>query len=116
MTFREPTLLFFRHRPADWATRDYIASSMQSLETSLFLIASRRYPHALLVCASAIESALKAADIGAKKGASFRDLIENAKNACKPTADLGDTELARSAIREIESHTVDSALKMTAKQ
>jgi len=37
-----------------------LVSSLQTFETCLFLLASGRYPHALVMCASAIESALKA--------------------------------------------------------
>lgn len=81
MTTQEPTLLFFRHRPESWVTNAFIASSMQSVETSFFLIALGRYPHALSVCASAIESCLQAANIGAKKKDGLQDLVAKAKKS-----------------------------------
>lgn len=93
MTIGEPALLFFRHRPEGWATKEYIASSMQSFETSLFLIAVRRYPHALSVCASAIESALQAANIGAKDRDGFQELVRKAKNSSKAVFAFEDEKL-----------------------
>lgn len=81
MTIQEPTLLFFRHRPEGWTTNATIASSMQSVETSFFLIALGRYPHALAVCASAIESSLHAASIGAKGKDGLQNLVKEAKKS-----------------------------------
>ena len=57
----EPRFHLFRLPPADLRARPPLASSMQSFESSLFLVALRRYPHALTACVFAIESALKAA-------------------------------------------------------
>jgi hypothetical protein len=57
----EPKLIFFREKPKDLLTHPPLASSLQNLETSFLLIAMHRYPHALIACASAIESAIKAA-------------------------------------------------------
>lgn len=57
----KPHLIFFRERPADYLEKPPLASSLQHLETAFLLISMRRYPHALISCASAIESALKAA-------------------------------------------------------
>jgi hypothetical protein len=54
----QPTFLFYRSLP-DEPTTAALASSLQGLETSFFLVSLRRYPHALTVCASAIESILK---------------------------------------------------------
>jgi hypothetical protein len=45
---------------------------MQSLETVFLLIALSRYPHALCTCASAIESVIKAAPVGAALGRNGR--------------------------------------------
>lgn len=78
-TIQEPTLLFFRHRPEGWATSAYIASSLQSLESSFLLISLGRYPHALLVCASAIESCLQAARIGPKEKDGLQELVKKAR-------------------------------------
>lgn len=93
MTIQEPTLLFFRHMPEGRATNASIASSMQSLETSFFLIALGRYPHALSVCASAIESAMQAANIGDKQKDGLQDLIKKAKKSSKAVAGFGDESL-----------------------
>jgi hypothetical protein len=54
------TLHFFRAMPADLSSTPPLASALQSLETCFFLVALWRYPHALLACASAIESAIRA--------------------------------------------------------
>jgi hypothetical protein len=88
MTFQEPTLLFFRHRPEGWNVP--IASSMQSVETSFFLIALGRYPHALSVCASAIESNLQAAGIGAKEKDGLQDLVKKAKKSSDAVEQFSD--------------------------
>lgn len=93
MTIHEPTLFFFRHRPEGWETHASIASSMQSLESSFFLIALGRYPHALAVCASAIESSLRAADIDAKERDGFQELVKKAKRKSSAIASFGDKSL-----------------------
>jgi hypothetical protein len=54
----QPIFLFYRSLP-DEPTIAALASALQGLETSFFLISLRRYPHALTVCASAIESMIK---------------------------------------------------------
>lgn len=77
-TDREPTLLFFRKRPLGWRESASITGSLQSIETSFFLTALGRHPHAILVCASAIESCLQAASIGAKERDGLQDLIKKA--------------------------------------
>lgn len=56
-----PRLHFFRHTPKDLLASPPLASSMQSFESCLFLIALERYPHAFAACVFSIESALKAA-------------------------------------------------------
>jgi hypothetical protein len=82
MTIQEPTLLFFRHRPQGWATSAFVASSLQSIESSFFLVALRRYPHALVVGVSAIESCLQAAPIGAnEKRDALQDLVQKARKS-----------------------------------
>jgi hypothetical protein len=57
----QPMLIFFRQTPENLLENPPLASSLQHLETSFLMVALRRYPHALISCASAIESALKAA-------------------------------------------------------
>ena len=54
----QPIFLFYRSLPGE-PTIAALASSLQGLETSFFLVSLRRYPHALTVCASAIESMIK---------------------------------------------------------
>jgi hypothetical protein len=55
-----PTLHFFRATPANLLTQPPLASSLQSLETTFFLLALKRYPSALVSCATAWESVIKA--------------------------------------------------------
>jgi len=76
----EPTILFFRHHPGALAVSVSLASSMQSLETSFFLIALGRFPHALSTCATAIETAIQASDVGAKDRDNFQVLVKKAKS------------------------------------
>jgi hypothetical protein len=95
MNNQEPTLVFFRHRPEGWRASVSIASSLQSVETSFFLIALGRYPHALSVCASAIESSLQAAKIAAKERDGFQELVRKAKNVSREVAGFPDELLDR---------------------
>lgn len=73
----EPQLSLFLERPANWK-HEFVASSMQSLETSLYLIGLGRYPHALVNCASAIESVLHSAGVGTEDDG-FYQLLKKAK-------------------------------------
>lgn len=68
---------------------------MQSLESSFFLIALDRFPHALSVCASAIEGSLQASDISAKEKDGFQELVKKAKKRSQAIADFGDDSLNR---------------------
>ena len=90
---QEPTLLFFRHRPKEWHTNTLLASSLQSLETGFFLIALERFPHALVVCASAIESSLQAADINPRERDGFQDLIRKAASASAAFQGFADSSI-----------------------
>lgn len=56
-----PKLEFLRATPEDVMSRPPLCSSLQNMESSFFLIALGRFPHALVTCASAIESAMKSA-------------------------------------------------------
>jgi hypothetical protein len=95
MTTVEPTLLFFRHRPEGWVADPYLASSLQSVETSFFLIALGRYPHALTACASALETCLQAAKIGAGDRDGLNDLISKAKRSSGAVAQFSVDVLTR---------------------
>lgn len=94
-TDQEPTLLFFRKRPHGWDKSASIASSLQSVETSFFLTALGRYPHALLVCASAIESCLQAASIESKEKDGLQDLIKKARRSNAKINEFPDASLDR---------------------
>jgi hypothetical protein len=56
----QPALDFFRATPRDLLDHPPLASSLQSLETCLWLIGLRRFPSAVVVCVNALESAIKA--------------------------------------------------------
>ncbi len=96
-----PTLLFFRSRPIEWTVNVSIASSMQSLETSFFLVALRRFPHALSTCASAIESAIQAAKVGANDKDGLQTLIRKARQHSPLIADFSEAKLQ--AFREMRN-------------
>jgi hypothetical protein len=83
MTVQEPTLLFFRHRPQGWAESACIASSLQSIESSFFLVALARYPHALVVGVAAIESCLQQFRSGAKEKPTLQELLDRARTSSK---------------------------------
>jgi hypothetical protein len=85
-----PVLVFFRNLPANLATSEFLANSMQSLETSFVLAAARRYVHALVICVSAIEGALRAAPIGSKGRDDFQTLIRKARNVPDTSPRLKD--------------------------
>jgi transcription elongation factor Elf1 len=90
----EPKLIFFRDKPNDLLTRPPLASSLQHLETSFLLITLSRYPHALVSCASAVESALKAAfSVGQKKPLNFESLLKRANEKFSPNAVFNQNDL-----------------------
>lgn len=79
MPGEEPSLPFFRFRPTGLSDRPPLCSSLQAVETTLFLIALRRFPAALITCAQAIESAIKAGlQIPPGKRLDFRALSQRA--------------------------------------
>lgn len=55
----KPKLEFLRAVPENLLSRPPLCSSLQNLESSFFLISLERFPHALVTCSSAIESAMK---------------------------------------------------------
>ena len=91
----EPTILFFRHRPKALVNSAALASSIQSLETSFFLIALRRFPHALATCTTAIETAIQASDAGARDRDSLQILVKKAKANSKLIDEFSDEYLSR---------------------
>jgi hypothetical protein len=85
-----PKLIFFRDTPRDLLTRPPLASSLQNLETSFLLVSIGQYPHALVSCTAAIESALKAAFTTEK--ANLSQLLKLA-NAALPTSAFSQRQL-----------------------
>lgn len=74
----KPTLYFFRHQPKS-ETLPNLISSMQSLETSFFLIALRQYPQALLTCVSAIEQSIKGSKFPVTYGEKLEDILHRVR-------------------------------------
>lgn len=72
-----------------------MASSIQSLETSFFLIALGRFPHALSTCAAAIETAIRASDAGAKEKDNLKELVKKAKDRSEKIAEFSGDALDR---------------------
>lgn len=90
----EPTLLFLRNKPVGLMTRPPLASSLQHLETSFLLIAIGRYPHALVTCGSAIESAIKAAiNASPEDRLDFKKLINKARQLSPKFTNLSQDEI-----------------------
>jgi hypothetical protein len=58
-TFEQPTFVFFRSFPENLMTLPPLCSSLQNIESCFYFISLDRYPHALISCASALESAMK---------------------------------------------------------
>jgi len=90
----EPYLHFFRYKPAGLIDRPPLASSLQHLETSFLLVALGRYPHALVTCGSAIESAIKAAiNASPDDRLDFRKLINRARDLFPSFTTLSKDEI-----------------------
>ena len=102
----EPTILFFRHHPEALTGSVALASSIQSLETSFFLIALRRFPHALSTCAAAIETSIQASDVGAGDKRGLQALVKKAKARSEKIAEFPDEALDR--FREVRNRVVHS--------
>lgn len=91
----EPTLLFFRHHPSGMASNALLASSLQAVETSFFLVALERYPHALTAAASAIETCLQAANLGTPNKDGLFKLLQKAQRASSAMASFPTDLLER---------------------
>jgi hypothetical protein len=95
----EPRFLFYRSLPKIPITTAILASSLQGLETSFFLISLRRYPHALTVCASAIESIIKHSPAcepllkRSGKGPTLNDLIQAVRDQSPSLSSFPQSEL-----------------------
>ena len=96
-----PILHLFRIRPDGLTSRPPLCSSMQSLDSCLLLLSLERYPEALITCASAIESVIKA-HFGVRPGDhdKLHELIERARNESYAlrqfrASDLNDFRKAR---------------------
>jgi hypothetical protein len=68
-------------------------SSLQSIESSFFLIALHRRPHALTTFVAGVESALQGAELDSKKGESLQNLIRNARPRSPRLRQLPDAEV-----------------------
>lgn len=76
-----PTLLFFRSIPQDLLNRPPLASSLQSFESCLLLVALQRYSDAFTACVFAIESGLKSAfGYSREDRRSLERLIDDSRN------------------------------------
>lgn len=100
---REPKLIFFRHHPENLISSPPLASSLQHLETSFLLIVIKRYPHALVACGSAIESAIKAAiNAGPHDRLDFKGLIEQARKKYPSFTRIHDQEIKNFRLKRNE--------------
>src|SRR5688572_22412072 len=105
----DPWLLLFRNKPTELMTHPPLASSLQSLESCLFLISLMRYPHALTACASAIEGALKARPGYVEQRKTFQQLLSqvrqnSAELALFTQAQLDDFRNLRNRIVHLGFH------------
>lgn len=90
-------LRFFRAWPDSLTSNPGLHSSLQSIETAFLLIASKRFPHALVNCASAAESALKGVPgFGGGRSENAEKLYRRAM-AALPPGEMGDVHAFRQA-------------------
>jgi hypothetical protein len=76
-----PSFVFVVAPPKDLAAQPPLTSSLQTLETCFFEIGFRRFPHALVSCVTAIESALKARmGISPKEECTLDSLLHASQN------------------------------------
>jgi hypothetical protein len=76
-----PTLYCFRSLPENLDQTPELASSLQSLETAFLLIGFKRYPHALVSCVTAIESAIRSRmALPADDGTKLHELLNLIQN------------------------------------
>jgi hypothetical protein len=87
----ELTLSFFRKTPAALATNPALLSSLQCLESSFFLIALHRYPHALSTCASAFEMSIEGSKISVGTKDGLRKRIKKAQDNSLQIARMSDS-------------------------
>jgi hypothetical protein len=99
----KPTLNFFRAWPENLGQLPPLASSLQSLETCFLLLSYVRYPHALVSCATAIESAIRAklglASEDRSKFSELLDVIQNHPHNIKALSQKSLDELRESRNR-----------------
>jgi transcription elongation factor Elf1 len=90
----EPTFLFFRSHPKESETCIALASSMQSFDSVLLLVALTRYPHALITCAAARESVIKSSAAGKGRSNGLNDLLQAARRESNELAAFPEDSLA----------------------
>ncbi len=88
--------MLFRATPADMMKHPPLASSLQSFETCLLLIALGRLPSALVSCAAAVESVIKA-KLGKppEDEVKFWKLIQEIRQLCPSLRLFDETKLDR---------------------
>jgi transcription elongation factor Elf1 len=89
------TLHFFRSLPSDPASQAALLSSMQSVETSFFLIALSRFPHALTACVSAIEYAIRESLSKVGRKPTLQHILEQLRNRSAKAARIPAINLNR---------------------
>lgn len=91
----QPRLDFFRATPSGLLAQPPLASSLQSFETCLYLLGLNRYPSAVVSCATAWESALKAKlAIGPEaRGIALEKLITDIRSRFEPLRMFDDKKL-----------------------
>ncbi len=101
----QPSFVFFRATPADMMKHPPLASSLQSFETCLFLIALERFPGALAACATAVESVIKA-KLGMPPGDRVQlwELLKEIRRRCVSLRLYDESKLAR--FRETRNRVV----------
>jgi hypothetical protein len=99
-----PTLACFRRKPDNWLEFPPLASSLQTIETALMLLMMGRYPAALIDCASATESVLKAKyKIRRDDTTNFADLVVQ---ACIESPDLSFRKNAFDKLRQARNKMI----------
>lgn len=92
----QPRLDFFRATPSDLIAEPPLASSLQNFETCLFLVGLKRYPSAVVSCATALESALKAKlEIGPDEWTTLEKLLTDIRSRFEPLRAFDNEKLVK---------------------
>jgi hypothetical protein len=87
--------IFFRSAPDPPGTRAALTSAMQSTDTLLLLIGLKRYPNAVSMCATVIESVIKSsrAGLSLERDGGLRKLIKLARRESVELASFPERSL-----------------------